>query len=256
MTEPAPAWSSRRWIGLTVLLAALHAGGFWLVARFPAAPAPKVADAFRLVWSPAAPDPLEGLLVSPTRFALPGEGGFSGDASRALPPVAYGWGSTEPRPSFLAADPDGSQLGPAPALPPPPARDPMPRGPMPPADPVPRMTLDEAQVEIGGGLASREWLRPPRVAPWTGEDSPQPTRIELAVDPWGHVVTARILSTSGSRPADLAALEATRDARFRPIPGAGRADSLRADRLTWGVIGIHPVPGSPAPDPVRPPGSP
>ena len=148
MTEPAPAWSSRRWIGLTVLLAALHAGGFWLVARFPAAPAPKVADAFRLVWSPAAPDPLEGLLVSPTRFALPGEGGFSGDASRALPPVAYGWGSTEPRPSFLAADPDGSQLGPAPALPPPPARDPMPRGPMPPADPVPRMTLDEAQVEI------------------------------------------------------------------------------------------------------------
>ena len=256
MTEPAATWSSRRWIGLALLLSAAHAGGFWLIARFPSAPAPRVADPFRLVWSPVAPDPLEGLLASPTRFALPGDGGFSGDAARALPPVAYGWGRTEPRPSFLAANPDGSQLGPAPAVPAPTMRDPMPRGPMPPTDPVPRMTLDEAQVEIGGGLGSREWVRPPRVAPWTWGDSPQPTRIELAVDPWGHVVTARILTTSGSRPADLAALEAARETRFEALPGAGRADSLRADRLTWGVLGIHPVPGTPSPGPARAPGSP
>lgn len=253
MTEPAPAWTSRRRIGLTLLMAALHAGGFWLIARFPPGPAPSAPDPFRLVWSSAPPDPLEGSLVSPTRFALPGEGGFSGDAARALPPVAYGWGRTEPRPSFLSADPDGSQLGPPPAPPPPPARDPMPLGPMPPTDSVGRMTLDEARIEIGGGLRSRRLAVSPKVAPWTGGDSPQPTRIELAVDPWGDVVTARILATSGSRPADLAALEAVRGARFQPLPGAGRGDSLRADRLTWGVASVHPVPGEPPPVPSRAP---
>ena len=257
MTEPAPGWTSRRWIGLTALLAGLHAAGFWLVARFPQAPHPPAPDPFGWVWSATAPDRLDGTVLSPTRFALPESGGFSGDAARALPPVAYGWGRTDPKPSFLPANPDGSQLGPAPATPSPPVREPL-AGLLGPQDgsgtrPVARMTLDEALTEVGGDLASRRLARPVKLSPWTEGDSPQPTRIELAVDPWGEVLTARILTSSGSRPADLAALKAARSARFDPLPDARRADRLRPDRLTWGVLSLHPVPGRARPDPNKAP---
>jgi len=254
---PDTAWTPGRWVGVTALLAALHAGAFWLGARFPQAPRPAPADPFRWVWSADSPDALEGIVLSPTRFALPGSGGFSGDAARALPPVAYGWGLTEPRPSFLAAETGGPHLGPAPAPPMLPDHPTAPRTPPPGPEPVARMTRDSGWAEPAGGLASRRLVRPPTVPAWTEGDSPQPTRIELAVDPLGQVLTARILAGSGSRPADLAALDAARAARFEPLPGAGRSDLLQADRLTWGVLNLHPAPGVPgtasAPTPTRTP---
>lgn len=253
MTEPATGWTSRRWIGLTALLAALHAAAFWRIARFPQPPRPTAPDPFRWVWSADSPEPLDGLLVSPTRFALPGSHGFSADAARALPPVAYGWGLTEPQPNFLAAAPDGSNLGLAPAPPAPPNRQVATRSPEPPAGPTTRMTRDTAWVELIGDLASRRLSGPLQWGAWTEGDTPQPTRIELAVDPRGGVLTARILATSGSRPADLAALQAIRSARFEPLPGTGRADLLGADRLTWGVVSLHPTPGPATPMPTRRP---
>jgi len=90
MTTPASGWSSRQWMGLTALLAVLHAGGFWLIAHFPPGPSLDDGDTFGLVWSAGFPDSLDVLVLSPTRFALPEAGGFSGDAAGALPPVAYG----------------------------------------------------------------------------------------------------------------------------------------------------------------------
>lgn len=253
MTTPAPGWSPRQWLGLTALLAAVHAGGFWLVARFPSGPRPDPAETFGLVWSPASPDSLAGLFPSPTRFALPEAGGFSGDAARALPPVAYGWGRTEPLPSFLPADPAGANLGPAPAIPAAPTRVTRVLVTAPPSLPTARMSLEEARVEILGALADRPLVRPLRLAPWTESDSPQPTRIELAVNAWGEVLTARVTVGSGSKTADLAALEAVRNARFRSLAGLGRTDLLRADALTWGVVCVHPLPAVSAPGAVSPP---
>lgn len=254
MSDSANAWTPRRWIGVSALLAILHAGVFWLAARFPQAPRPAAPDPFRWVWSADSPDPLEGGFVSPTRFALPGIGGFSGDAARALPPVSYGWGLSQPRPAFLAADPGGAHLGTAPTPSSPPDRPTATRIPVAEPEAVTRMTQASGWAELGGGLASRRMTRPPTVPAWTEGDLPQPTRIELAVDARGGVLTARILATSGSRPADLAALEAARSTRFEPLPDSGRNDLLRADRLAWGVMSLHPVPGPPsAADPPRNP---
>ncbi len=252
MTTPAPGWSSRQWIGLTALLAALHAGGFWLVARFPTGPSLDDGDSFGLVWSPEFRDNPDVLVLSPTRFALPEAGGFSGDAAGALPPVAYGWGRTEPRPSFLPADPNGSNLGPAPATPTPPSRPPSLPVAAPARSDMARMTRGEAQVEVRGALTTRSLMRPLKIAPWTESDSPQPTHIELAVNPWGEVLTARISVGSGSKAADLATLEAVRNARFQPLPQPKRPDALQVDPLTWGVVSVHPIPGAPPKGPGNP----
>jgi TonB family protein len=253
MTTPAPGWSPRQWIGLTALLAALHAGGFWLIARFPSGPRLEPSESFGLVWSDTSIDTLDGLVPSPTRFALPETGGFSGDAARALPPVVYGWGRTEPRPSFLPADPGGANLGPAPATPHPPIRATQVAVSPPPAKPTAPMGLAEAQVEILGELSGRGLIRPLGLAPWTESDSPQPTRVELAVNPWGEVLTARVTVGSGSRTADLAVLEAVRNARFRPLEGLGRTDLLQAGPLTWGMVCVHPAPATSNPGPLTPP---
>ncbi len=252
MTASASGWSSRRWISVSALLALLHAGGFWAVTRFPQGPRLGKPDTFELVWSSTSTDVLEGSILSPTRFALPESGGFSGDAAQALPPVTYGWGRSDPRPSFLPADPSGSNLGPAPGTPAPPTRAASPRAVTPISDSTVRMTADQARSEIRGNLAARQLARPLSIPPWTEGDSPQPTRIELAVNPWGEVLTARVIVGSGSKPADLAALEAVRSARFKPLPEARSSDALQADRLTWGVMSIHPVPG----DAIQKPGNP
>lgn len=250
MMAPAPGWSSRQWLGLAALLAAIHAGGFWLIARFPPGPRLDPAESFGLTWSPES---LEDPVSSPTRFALPEAGGFSGDAARALPPVVYGWGRTEPRASFLPADPSGANLGPAPATPPPPTRSTQVAVIPPPTDTATRMSLTEAQVEILGGLARRGLARPLKLASWTEGDSPQATRIEVAVNPWGEVLTARITVGSGSKNADLAALEAVRNARFQPLAQVGRSDLLQADPLVWGMVCIHPVPAASTQGPLNPP---
>ena len=63
-------------MGITALLAVLHAGGFWLIARFPPGPRLDAGDSFGLVWSPGFTDSLEVQVLSPTRFALPEAGGF------------------------------------------------------------------------------------------------------------------------------------------------------------------------------------
>jgi len=244
MTTPASGWSSRQWMGLTALLAVLHAGGFWLIAHFPPGPSLDDGDTFGLVWSAGFPDSLDVLVLSPTRFALPDAGGFSGDAAGALPPVAYGWGRTEPRPSFLPADPSGSNLGPAPATPSPPSRILSLPVVTPARSDLARMTQNEAQVEIRGALTTRSLMRPLKIAPWTESDSPQTTHVELAVNPWGEVLTARITVGSGSKAADLATLEAVRNARFQPLTQPKRPDALHVDPLTWGVVSVHPIPGA------------
>lgn len=252
MTAPNPGWSSRRWIGVTALLTLLHAGGFWLVARFPGGPSLGRTDAFAVIWSTTSPDPLEGTLSSPTRFALPEASGFSGDAAQALPPVTYGWGRTEPKPSFLPADPAGSNLGPLPPTPVPPARPTDLRTAAPASDSLARITLEHTRVDLLGALAQRGLMRPLKATVWTEGDSPQPTRIEVAVNPWGEVLTARVTVGSGSKAADLAALEAVWNARFNPLPQARQADALQADPLTWGLVSIHPIPGTPPQGPAHP----
>lgn len=243
MTTSASRWNSRRWMGVSALLALLHAGAFRTLTRFPPGPRLGTIDKLELVWSSTSGDVLESAMLSPTRFALPEGGGFSGDAARALPPVTYGWGRSDPRPSFLPADPSGSNLGPTPATPPPPTRSTSPRAVAPSPQALVRMTTDQARSEIRGDLSTRPLARPLSIPPWTGDDGPQPTRIELAVNPWGEVLTARVIVGSGSRPADLAALEAVRGARFEPLPDARSSDALQADRLTWGVMSIHPAAG-------------
>jgi TonB family protein len=89
-------------------------------------------------------------------------------------------------------------------------------------------------------------LRDIEAPAWTGQDSPQPTRIEFAVNSAGIVVAARTTLSSGSREADAAALAAVRATRFQPRTSRPGADLLAPESLIWGLATLHPVSASAA----------
>jgi hypothetical protein len=102
-----------------------------------------------------------------------------------------------------------------------------------------------------GTIASRPLLT--RIEPpiQFGSDVISNTVVQVAVQPDGFPFTARIVATSGSRGADLTALQLANNARFTPLPPAQR----HTDTLQWGelVFQWHTAPTPSTNAPATPP---
>ncbi len=252
MKSDPEQWDRSRWLSVIGAAVSLHLLGAWVfAARLPIPALSEVGPTIRLGWSPAAPDLLSGLAAQPTLFALPERSGFGADAARALPKVDYEISGRRDVLGFLGAGPDGSRLGQVPRLPRPvPAFRNDPPAPEFMA-PTNRIAASRGLVELSIPTSLGEPLRDIEAPAWTGQDSPQPTRIEFAVNRSGIVVTARTTLSSGSREADAAALAAVRTIRFRPRTASPGAGLLAPESLIWGLVTLHPVsaPAAPAQEP-------
>jgi TonB family protein len=88
-------------------------------------------------------------------------------------------------------------------------------------------------MRVDGGLVSRALLREPKVPIQYATDVLSNTVVQVAVQADGFPFSARIISGSGSRGADLAALNIATRTRFAPLPPVG-AETL--GDLQWGQL--------------------
>lgn len=242
MKSAPEQWDRARWLSVIAAAVSLHLLGAWVfAARIPVPALSERGPGIRVGWSPSAPDLLSGFAAQPTRFALPDRSGFAAEASRVLPKVDYEISGRRDNPGFLGVGTDGSRLGQVPRLPRPAPTfrndPPAPES----TGPANRIAASRGLVELSIPTPIGAPLRDIEVPAWTGQDSPQPTRIEFAVNRAGIVVAARTTLSSGSREADAAALAAVRATRFQPRAGRNGADILAPESLTWGLATLHPV---------------
>jgi TonB family protein len=246
------AWTPGRWATLGGLLVTGHLLIAWLALQPPAPPSlDPGAGGMVTRWTPSRPDPLSGWAARPARFALPRPDGFSADAAAGLPRVDYRISDPPAERTFLPANPDGTHLGGIPSV----VRTPSPPRPTVPdvgGLGLPRpLAAAGGQVELRGSPQLGSLVREIVVPGWVEPGSPQPMRIEFAVNPPGEVVTARITLSSGSKNSDTLALAAVRAARFTPREIPTSTGLLRADQLVWGVATLHPA-ALPTPPPATP----
>lgn len=233
-------WSQRKWWGVIAVVFALHlALAFVFSDRQPLAPRPVIAAPMMQV----VVEPSELLaLDDPTLFALPHRRSFAAPAWLRVPKVdfpAFRW--REPERSLALAT---EQLGdafrqfmqtntfvrfkletlPAPGLP---------RGEISPAlSPTAR-----SELQVQGELATRRLLNPPELPSWSATDLLTNTVVQLRVTAAGNVFTFALLPPgSGSAAADQFALNATRSARFAPLPQTGNPLASPAANLTEGTL--------------------
>jgi hypothetical protein len=88
-------------------------------------------------------------------------------------------------------------------------------------------------LRIEGGLEGRQLLKAPILPIQLASDVLSNTAIQVGVRMDGFPFSARIVSGSGSRGADLAALDLANKARFAPLPAAESPDPAE---LQWGEM--------------------
>jgi TonB family protein len=99
-----------------------------------------------------------------------------------------------------------------------------------------------SQVRFAGALSGWETSHRPTLPTIVHTDVLEPTRVQLVVDRVGRVLSATPLSSSGSKKADLTALELARQLRFAPPPGAGRpAQTIGTAVFEWQVSAPLPI---------------
>ena len=245
--EPA-RWSARQWIYTVAGVFVLQAGLLLYLGQIeePLPVRPTFRTAVHLAADPWSSEQLSRLptLSDPTRFALPGEDGFSGPAWLKPPSLEFQprrW--SEPL-RWLAVDEQslGSEFSRFVATnsitPPLTANKPLP--PLPryepnfPNDPI----QQSSRLRLEGGLASRPLLAPLELRPWPNTDVLGSTTVRAAVDANGFTHSTIILGECGSREADLHALKLANQARFRPLPRAMR-DRTGSGPLVWGKLIFH-----------------
>ncbi|MCX6883660.1 MAG: energy transducer TonB [Verrucomicrobia bacterium] len=92
-------------------------------------------------------------------------------------------------------------------------------------------------MQMGGGLSARQLLNQPVLKSFTNSELLTNSTVQLVVNPAGRPVSITLLSGSGSREADLFALDQARAARFAPTgpqETTGGPGSLAS--LTWGEM--------------------
>lgn len=180
---------------------------------------------FRLVGTALTAEQLSETFfaIDPTVFTLPSEHGFSGQAWLRLPEQHEPPGETE-APALLPLD--AALLGTnIPLLTP--AKTSLPfsladtRGPELEPWPVflaPELFRTQSVFEIQGGLAGRLLNAPAILPAWPSAQLLTNSVVQIAVNPTGQVIAARLLARSRSAEADSNALDLARRLRFQPVP--------------------------------------
>ena len=92
-----------------------------------------------------------------------------------------------------------------------------------------------SQLLVGGGLSSRPLLIQPAIPDWPVLEVLSATVLQAAVNADGFVITAAVVSESGSKAADQKAMELTRGLRFKALTGESETKKPTAG-LSFGQL--------------------
>jgi hypothetical protein len=233
-------WPKRRWIFAVVVVLAAQLGPLlWLslqnpLSRVAISPTPRIS--MTMTPGPARSSPQFDPIDDPMLFARAHPHGFSSAAwgppglkveivpkAKVLPALAFSDAGDLIQFSSLGADrlsyvPNHRFEPPldAPAL--------LGKGP-----------ARESFLRLEGDLARRELLSRPQLPQQTFNDALQGTVIEAAVNSDGFVMSARVVSGSGAKQADLDGLSISKRLRFTP---SGVDSGLTWGRLVFEWFGV------------------
>lgn len=232
-------------LGVFLFLGHLAVLRWWV--REPALPLELTAVVPSGRWVESGLSGLGIAAIHPRIFGLDGDSGFSAAARRILPLTEYE--SLERKvsvpPGLSATAPRLGQTPPGPVFKrgiPEPAVALLDVGKVP-VTPSPSRSV----VELGGGLSSRVWKKPPIFAPWAGTEVPGPVLLQVAVTPSGYIMLASVGESSGFPDADRLAVAAVRKARFQPEADSAKDPPRSEERLVWGSIQVRWSIGTPPP---------
>lgn len=250
---PSERWSVQRlWAFAAVLVAAQVGLIYWFGDKAPASPR-QAANEPAVLWMPTYATEASAL-YNPTLFVWANPHGFSQAAWLEIKPLEYesaDW--TEPpqfltnrveqlgmvfrefvqknaAPAFEIAGKSAPQI----ALPEPPATS----------------LRIRSTVRAEGGLAGRRLLSQFDLPSWPSDDVLLDSVVQVIVDADGQTQSVTLLSGSGSKGADDAALDLAKSAEWEPMAGHGTAGSARGvSALGWGrlIFSWHTVPATNSP---------
>ncbi|MGA2748800.1 MAG: energy transducer TonB [Verrucomicrobiota bacterium] len=237
--SPAPrvisGWTRSRFLAVVGVLFVLQVGLIMLFGgrKPPSLQATAPSIRFRALSGPVTEQELLRLFFAgdPAVFPGPGPHGFSSRAWMDQRPEQYQPSNPLEPPSWLALNPArlATNFIALPA-----GSEPFPLGlaeqrtaqvePLPAFLPPERIRAG-SEFHIEGALGERLLSQPPLLTAWPSAQVLASSVVEIAVNPAGDVIAARLLLRSGSPDADKDALAKTRALRFRP--------STAAPAITW-----------------------
>lgn len=238
-------WSPRRWVAMVGIIFAIQLGFiFWLGERKPTRPRdPHYAPVFQLAGSEAS----EWLALNdPTLFALPHSQAFSGSPLLVSPAPSSTYFEWTEEPHWLALSVESLGASFARIIPP---TQPSPGGAVEFAEPR-RLAPDvfetplppASSLHLEGELAGRPLLNlpilpswPPRFVNPTDTDMLTNTVVQAMVDREGRPFSVTLLGSSGSSPADDAALSMANQLRFKPLTSTVGGDDNSGTRVLNGL---------------------
>jgi TonB family protein len=226
------AWTRRRFLSFAGALFVLQAGLLFLFGdrSQPQPPKPgRLAARFSALGAAVDEEQLlrQFFTGDPAVFLVPNPHGFSGPGWLNQRPLRYQAEYQLEAPAWLNLDTAGLgthfSVFPSGSEPPPldlagqPAR----REEPPPAFLPPEVVPAQSVFRLEGGLGGRLLGAAPPLDAWASAKLLANSVVQIAVDPAGEVVAARLEARCGSAEADAAAVAAARALRFRPSRPAG-----------------------------------
>lgn len=235
----ASRWTARRWIVSIVIFFALQVGLLFIVSEKRSAPKPvHRRTQVRLLTKPMTQTQrFSGLLATdPTAFVLAHPRGFSGGAWLENPAEKYVVPDWDEPPRWLELNvpalgtvftnflrgvgENGShitdKIAPEMFSLVEPARSPA-----------------ASRFFLEGELVDRPLLSTISPPVWPSADVLRNSTVQLLVDGAGNVVSARLLSRSGSMAADQRAVSLARELNFRPLNSGAGSTNLMSGKITF-----------------------
>lgn len=94
----------------------------------------------------------------------------------------------------------------------------------------------KSRLRVAGDLVGRPLLRSVELRSQTGASILKNSEVQVSVEPDGTVFSAALVSGSGSKEADLYALNVARSLCFEPTRSDGLSSSAKMEGVTWGKL--------------------